>query len=271
MVFCLSSVCIFSWTKISCKAPAIAEAVSNNLEYVKGEHARDLKGKRNIMNFNKGKCRDLHLGKNNSMHQYWLKADLLESSSAESDWGVLVDDRLTVSQQCALVAKKANGILEYIKKSVASRSREVLLPLNSARVRPHLEYCVRFWASQFKKANELLEADQQSIMKMNKGQEHLCYEERLRELGLLSMKKRRLRGDLKNAYKSLKSGCQEDGARLFSVVPSERRRGNGQKLNYKKFHLIMRKNFFTLKMVGTGCPDRLWILLLWGYSKPTWM
>jgi len=76
---------------------------------------------RNLMRFNKGKYRVLHLGRNNLMHQYGLGADLLKSSSVERDLGVLVDDRLTMSQQCALAAKKTNGILGCIRRSVASR------------------------------------------------------------------------------------------------------------------------------------------------------
>ena len=96
--------------------------------------------------FNKKKYRVLHHRRNNCMHQYRFGIDLLERSSAEKDLGVLVANRLAMSQQCALGAKKAKVILGCTAQSVVSRAREVIFSLCSALVRPHLEHCVQFWS-----------------------------------------------------------------------------------------------------------------------------
>lgn len=105
---------------------------------------------RSTVRFNKVKYRVLHLGRNYHTYQNRLGADLLERSSAEKDLGVLVDNRLAMSQLCALMARKANGILGCIRKSMASRLREVII-LHSATVRLHLEYCPVLGSSVKKK------------------------------------------------------------------------------------------------------------------------
>ncbi|KAK4826400.1 hypothetical protein QYF61_008687 [Mycteria americana] len=131
---------------------------------------------RNLMKFNKGKCQVLPLEKNSPRYQ------VLESIFNKNDLGVLVDtkSKLNMSQKCTHAMKKANSLLACIRRNVASRLREMILSLYSALARPHLEYCVQFWAPQYRRDMGILERVQHRDMKIIKRPEHPSYEERLR-------------------------------------------------------------------------------------------
>ncbi|GAB0191025.1 triadin [Grus japonensis] len=186
-------------------------------------------------------------------HNYRLGGEWIESSPEEMDLGVLVDEKLNVSRHCVLAAQKAKHILGCITRSVTSRLREGILPLYSALVRPHLEYCVQLWGPQYKKDMELLKQVKRMATMMIIELELLLYEDRLRDLGLFSLEKKR--EDLIVAWRSYsslplpKGASRKAGEGLFARACSDRTRGNGFKLKEGRFRLDVRKKFFTVRVV----------------------
>ncbi|KAJ7411218.1 rna-directed dna polymerase from mobile element jockey-like [Willisornis vidua] len=197
----------------------------------------------NHMQFNKGQCWILHLGSPGSM--YRLGNEMQESSAVERDLGVLVKGHL--ESESAVPWQPGGPAMSWGTSGTAlpaSRGRGLFL-LCSARRWPHLKYCVQFWALQCKKCIKRLESVQRRV-KMVKGPEGKPCEEQLRALGLFSLEKRRLRGKPRCSYNFLMGGRGGAGTDLFSVVTSDRTRGNGLKLCQGSF----RKRFSTQRVIG---------------------
>ncbi|CAM4679733.1 unnamed protein product [Caretta caretta] len=194
----------------------------------------------NRMKFNSEKCKVMHLRINNKNFSYKLGTHQLEGTDEEKDLGVLVDHRMTMSCQCDMAVKKANAVLGCIRRGISSRDKEVLVLLYKALVRPHLEYCVQFWSPMFKKDEFKLEQVQRRAIRMIRGMENLSYERRLRELGLFSLTKRRLRGDMIVLYKYIRGINTREGEELFKLNTNVDTRTNGYELATRKFRLEIR-------------------------------
>ncbi|RMC13043.1 hypothetical protein DUI87_10573 [Hirundo rustica rustica] len=205
-----------------------------------------------LMRFNNAKCEVLHLVWGSPKNNFRLGREWKETSPGEKDLGLLVDEKLDMTQQCVLAVKKAVCILGCTKNSVARASKEIILSLYSALVRPHLEYCVQDWEPEHKKDVDVLEQVQEGVIKLTTGLDFTSYEDRLRVMGQFSLEKRRLRGYLITVFQYLKEACKTAKGGLFTTVCSDRTRENGFKLKEVGFSLDIREKFFTVRVV------RLW-------------
>ena len=125
------------------------------------------------------------------------------------------------------------------------------------------------WSSLYRRDIDLLECIQCRATQMVQGLEQLSYEDRLKELGLFSLQKRRLQGDLIAAFQYLKESNRKEGDRLFSRDCGDRKRGNGFKLKEGRFRLdIMKKSFTVMVVKHWNRLSEMWLMPhSWRLSK----
>uniref|UniRef100_A0A8C5MGG2 Reverse transcriptase domain-containing protein n=1 Tax=Leptobrachium leishanense TaxID=445787 RepID=A0A8C5MGG2_9ANUR len=156
------------------------------------------------LSFNVDKCKIMHLGRKNPRAEYRIFDTVLTSTSEERDLGVIISEDLRVSSQCNRAAGNASRMLGCVGRGISSRKREVLMPLYRALVRPHLEYCVQYWRPYLQKDIDILERVQRRATKMVYGLKEKSYQERLNDLNMYSLEKRRDRGDMIETFKYVK-------------------------------------------------------------------
>ena len=137
-----------------------------------------------------------------------------------------------------------------IRKGIENKTANIILPLYKSMVRPHLEYCVQFWSPHLQKDIVEMEKVQKRATKMITGLGNLPYEERLRRLGLFSLEKRRLRGDMIETYKIMHGKDRVEKERLFSLSHNTRTRGHPLKLSVGRVRTDKRKYFFTHRVIS---------------------
>ena len=206
---------------------------------------------------NKAKGRVLPWGHHNPTQRSRRGAEGLESCPAEKALGGLVERGLDRSQQGAQVAKRASGILAWIRSGVASRSRAGTVPLCWALGGPPLDCWGQGWAPPSPKALGGLERVQRRAAELGRGLEPQAAGERLGELGGFSLEQRRLRGALIAPYNGLRGGGSRGGW-LCSQGRGDGTRGNGLKLCQGRVRLAMGNNSFPqgLSGAGRGCPGK---------------
>lgn len=174
----------------------------------------------------------------------------IPSVSHAKDLGVTLTSSFTPSEQCTMAATKARRALYVLASAVTSRKPEIWIPLYCAFVRPHLEYCVQAWAPYLKKDIRVMEKVQRLATRWVDGLKGQPYKERLKRLGLFSLERRRLRGDLIEVYKIIHGLSGDDLKTLLPLRDGRELRGHAKMLKKSHVRLDVRKAFFTNRVVN---------------------
>ena len=199
------------------------------------------------MEFNIGKCKIMHIGRKNPKNVYDMGGTELETTNAERDLGVTIDDQLDLGKHIRSIVAKANRMLGLIKISFACLDKPMFLNLYLVLVRPHLEYCVQVWSPYKQKYIKLLERVQRRATKLIPELKYLEYPERLRRLGLTTLEERRVRGDMIQTYKFI-SRKEDIDPSVFFQMAVPRPGANSKKIFRQRTRLNVRKKFFSQRV-----------------------
>jgi hypothetical protein len=196
------------------------------------------------MSFNVEKCSVMHVGKNNQHFQYSMNNVIMESVEQQRDLGVIITNDLKHEKQVEKSVKNASRMLGFIARTFEYKSKNIMIPLYKALVRPHLEYAVQLWSPNLRKDINKMEKIQRKATKMIPGLRNLSYEQRLQQLELISLEQRRLRGQLIETYKYLNGFNDASLEGLFERDINVRTRNNGHKLIRETFRTSKAQNSF---------------------------
>ena len=202
------------------------------------------------MKFNIEKCKVLKLGRLDNGSRYQLDNLDISISECERDLGVMVSKDLKPRQNCINVRNKANRVLGFISRSVSNRSASVIMQLYLALVRPHLDYAVQFWSPYYRMDINSLEGIQRRMTKMIHNIRNLPYEGRLKHLNLHSLERRRVRGDLIEAFKWIKGINKGDINKVLKFSSQNITRSNGFKLDKFRFQKEIGRHWFGNRVVN---------------------
>ena len=214
------------------------------------------------MLFNTSKCHILHIGAKNQKFKYTMGGQVLEEIESEKDVGVMIHHSLKPSMQCAKAATKANQVLGQLARGLSYRDRNTFLRLYTVYVRTHLEYPVASWSPYTKGDKEILEKVQRRALAMVSNLKGKSYEERLAEVNMTTLEKRRERGDLITMYRIMTAKDDVDPSHWFQTLAAQSGPGTRQSSGLhnvlpQRSQGDVRRNFFSQRVVSSwnSLPD----------------
>ena len=203
------------------------------------------------MKFNASKCKVIHFGSGNRRHDYNISDTLLEKVDGEKDLGVTISENLKASKHVDEAVLKASRVLGMINRNIANKSKSVILPLYTSLVRPHLEYCVQVWNPHLVKDIAKLERIQKRAVRMMNDVAGNSYEEKLKNLNLFSLEKRRVRGDMIAVFRIINGFDKVDSTKFFRfrnhTWPN---RFHSKQIMKQNFKTDIRKHFFSQRIIN---------------------